>query len=85
MRNENVAVPRRQKKNPKYRMRVVGDHAARNTPRMNIVYSANTYEVVNCARSATIIGEAPGWIMRCVSASTSVSYGLRLGYTNLPL
>ena len=60
MRNENVAVPRRQKKYPRYRMRVVGDHAARKTPRANIVYSAIADGVVNCAWSATIIGESPG-------------------------
>ena len=57
--NENVAVPGRQRKNPRYRMRVI-DHAARKAPRADIVYSDNADEVVNCAQSDAIIGESPG-------------------------
>ena len=54
-----MTVPRRQRKNPRYRMRVV-DHAARKAPRADIVYSDNADEVVNCAQSDAIIGESPG-------------------------
>ena len=60
MEKENGAEPRKQRKNPRYRRRVGGDHVARYTPRPVIVYDANANGVANCARSATIIGESTG-------------------------